>query len=203
MFFKMSEYVRRSKILGIPHRGVVEKNDDPKQTGRVKVAIQGLWDGIELDKRPWVYPQYPAQLGATEGHISAFMVPRIGSQVVVTFPYDDVYFPFYVGHWDTEKTKAFQSYDENYPDVYGFTDPTGNKVKVNMATNVIVLTHSSGTKITVGADGGITVDDVADVKVNAQHIKLDDGTGVITMESQCPFTGSPHCDGSSRVFAGK
>ena len=38
---------------------------------------------------------------------------------------------------------------------------------------------------------------------DADPIKLNGGTGVITCASICPFTGKPHVDGSSTVFAGK
>lgn len=37
----------------------------------------------------------------------------------------------------------------------------------------------------------------------AKTIKLNGGEGVITCESICPFTGKPHVDGSTTVFAGK
>jgi len=38
---------------------------------------------------------------------------------------------------------------------------------------------------------------------DADTIKLNGGTGVITCESICAFTGKPHADGSTTVFAGK
>lgn len=38
---------------------------------------------------------------------------------------------------------------------------------------------------------------------DADTIKLNGGTGVITCQSICPFTGKPHVDGSTTVFAGK
>lgn len=38
---------------------------------------------------------------------------------------------------------------------------------------------------------------------DAQTIKLNGGAGVITCESICPYTGKPHVDGSTTVFAGK
>ena len=38
---------------------------------------------------------------------------------------------------------------------------------------------------------------------DAKTIKLNGGAGVITCESICPFTGKPHVDGSTTVFAGK
>lgn len=41
------------------------------------------------------------------------------------------------------------------------------------------------------------------INQDADMIKLNGGSGVITCESICPFTGSPHVDGSTTVFAGK
>lgn len=41
------------------------------------------------------------------------------------------------------------------------------------------------------------------IMYTADTIKLNGGTGVITCESICPFTGKPHVDGSTTVFAGK
>ncbi|MFT7680617.1 MAG: hypothetical protein ACI935_000048 [Moritella dasanensis] len=38
---------------------------------------------------------------------------------------------------------------------------------------------------------------------DADTIKLNGGVGVITCASICPFTGKPHVDGSTTVFAGK
>ena len=38
---------------------------------------------------------------------------------------------------------------------------------------------------------------------DADTIKLNGGTGVITCESICPYTGKAHVDGSTTVFAGK
>lgn len=38
---------------------------------------------------------------------------------------------------------------------------------------------------------------------DADTIKLNGGTGVVTCQSICPFTGKGHVDGSTTVFAGK
>lgn len=43
----------------------------------------------------------------------------------------------------------------------------------------------------------------ANITNDAATIKLNGGTGVITCQSICPFTGKPHVDGSATVFAGK
>lgn len=50
---------------------------------------------------------------------------------------------------------------------------------------------------------GIDITSLGDVTVNAKKIKLNNGTGVITCESICPYTGKPHVDGSKTVTAQK
>lgn len=55
--------------------------------------------------------------------------------------------------------------------------------------------------VTIGGQQTITI--TKDQIINAKNIRLNGGTGVITCQSICPFTGKPHVDGSSTVFAGK
>lgn len=200
MLFKLTEHARRSKPLSIPHRAIVESNDDPQQMGRIKVTIPGILDGIPVERKPWIYPWHPPELGATDGHISTFMVPRVDSGVIVTFPYEDIYFGFYVGHWDTLVTKPFDAFsedEEDYPNVYGFTDSDGNQYKVNMVSHIITLKHKSGTKLIIDAEGTVTIDGVKNINL------LTGGTGVITQESRDPFTRRNHTDGSRKVKAVK
>lgn len=52
-------------------------------------------------------------------------------------------------------------------------------------------------------ENGIDITSMGDVTVNAKNIKLNNGTGVITCESICPYTGKPHVDGSKTVTAQK
>ncbi|WED23499.1 phage baseplate assembly protein [Vibrio sp. JC009] len=69
---------------------------------------------------------------------------------------------------------------------------TENGIKVN-----------SMAKIEVTAKQDITVNTSANILQNGSNIKLNNGAGVITCESVCPFTGTPHADGSAVVTAGK
>ena len=54
--------------------------------------------------------------------------------------------------------------------------------------------------ITIAKDQVINAKNIVQ---NGDTIKLNGGTGVITCASICPFTGKPHVDGSTTVFAGK
>lgn len=72
-----------------------------------------------------------------------------------------------------------------------------NKLLVEQAQEIKVL-KDQVTQIT----GNQTIT-AKNIMQDAETIKLNGGTGVITCQSICPFTGSPHVDGSTTVFAGK
>ena len=76
---------------------------------------------------------------------------------------------------------------------------------VGKLRNVVVTLDDKlkvmGDKIqTIEKDLKITAKNITN---DADTIKLNGGTGVITCQSICPFTGKPHVDGSATVFAGK
>ena len=62
------------------------------------------------------------------------------------------------------------------------------------------LTINGNQTVTIAKDQVISA---LNIGLNGDSIKLNDGSGVITCESICPFTGAPHTDGSTTVFAGK
>ncbi|MCG7499385.1 hypothetical protein MHO82_21190 [Vibrio sp. Of7-15] len=62
------------------------------------------------------------------------------------------------------------------------------------------LTVGGQQQISIAKDRIIKAQNITE---DADTIKLNGGTGVITCESICPFTGKPHVDGSTTVFAGK
>ncbi|MGL4225420.1 MAG: phage baseplate assembly protein domain-containing protein [Vibrio sp.] len=62
---------------------------------------------------------------------------------------------------------------------------------------------NSISKVEVAAKDEITINTAANIIQNGKLIQLNQGTGVITCESICPFMGKAHVDGSSTVTAGK
>ena len=48
-------------------------------------------------------------------------------------------------------------FDEDYPDVYGYKDSTGNFVKVNKASGTVQFQHNSSSNIRVAPDGSMQV----------------------------------------------
>ncbi|RYU50024.1 phage baseplate assembly protein V [Aliivibrio finisterrensis] len=78
-------------------------------------------------------------------------------------------------------------------------DDKGNLI--HFTKNGIVI--KTNEKVEINAEKDVSVTAGGDILAKGKNIKLNDGTGVITCESICPFTGGPHVDGSSVVFVGK
>ena len=151
---KIIEWLKKTDHLKVPHKGTVLDNDDPKKLGRVKVQITALLEGTS-DTLPWVYPVNAFGLGGNN-ESSSFSVPEIGSELEILFPYDDIYFPFYRGYWQSVLNHQ-SDFDEDYPDTYGFRDSTGNIFKINKAQNYVDVLHASGLQIHVDAAGNLTM----------------------------------------------
>jgi len=141
--------------------GVVVDVQDPQRLGRVRVRVPGLLDG--LDEYPWAHPLHPPGLGG-DGQSGWFSVPELQSQVLVVFPYEDIYVPFYIG--TPQFTSTHQTlFDTNYPERYGWTDGKGNHWYVDKATGEYRFVHQSGTQISVDSAGSVVVSAPGPVQV--------------------------------------
>ena len=131
MLIKLLEQLRRKSNLDAPHKGTVVLVDtaEDDNLGRIKVTIPTIFDETDTDKLPWVYPVNNYGLGG-KSVSSGFSVPEIGSVVLVVFPYGDVYYPAYVGYWQSKVThqKVFQP---DYPESYGHRDKNGTFLLIN------------------------------------------------------------------------
>ncbi|WJZ23503.1 type VI secretion system Vgr protein [Listeria phage LIS04] len=83
-------------------RARVEVNKDPKQLGRVRIRIPSIHGAnkemrgvyLEKDDLPWALPCVPGIAGEDFG---TFVVPPVGSWVLVTFEDDNPQLPIYMG----------------------------------------------------------------------------------------------------------
>jgi len=83
----------------------------------------------------------------------------------------------------------------------------GEKAIITSLDNLLM---GSNKEVIIKSTEHMRIDSLKDLFINARNItedantiKLNGGTGVITCASICPFTGKPHVDGSTTVFAGK
>ena len=86
----------QGEFFGV-YPGVVEYNNDPSQTGKIKVRVPGVTGfakDFSTDLIPWANPCFPFGGGFDYGSI---MVPPIGSSVWVLFIGGDPHEPVWIG----------------------------------------------------------------------------------------------------------
>jgi len=154
MLIKLYDILQKNDLLSRLWIGKVVNNNDPKKLGRIKVQIPPLFQGIPTDKLPWISPVRPILLGG-KSDTSSFSIPELNSYVIVKFE-KSIYNAYYLG--EIQSLDTHQSlFNENYPFTYGFLDSTGTYLKINKQTKVTEFYHTSGTKITIDAQGNVTI----------------------------------------------
>jgi phage baseplate assembly protein gpV len=181
MLIKFADWLSRDRTLAREHRAVVVANDDPSKLQRIKVIIPGILEG-PTEYLPWFYQKRSALLGARQG-VGSVIVPEVGSTVVVSFPWEDIYFGVYDGEWTSDNNRVSQ-FDEDYPNSYGFRDSLGNKIHVNKVKKTIEVLHNSGTKLLIKADGSVETTVVGDITLKGA--KTENRIIVTSYRLKCP-----------------
>ena len=167
MLIKLPENFHKVDVLGRPHVGKVVFNEDPKKLGRVKCAVPNVFESSDPEELPWVYPKNPYGLGGSLTS-SSFSVPEVGSELWVSFPNKDIYFPVYEGYLQSELTHQ-PLFDTNYPNSYGFLDPTGTYLMVDKTAKSVTARHATetdGSWFHIDQDGKLNVNIKSDVIIN-------------------------------------
>ena len=143
--------------------------------------------------------------------------PAIGSIVEIGFAYGRPDKPFIRTilpfGWDLPAIKAGESRTQTREGVYQHIDEVGNFYSVTDKDSTIECLNQ---RIKVLEDqltevlGQMTMNITKDLRITAKNItedadtiKLNGGSPVVTCAHICHFTGAPHGDGSSTVSAGK
>jgi hypothetical protein len=117
MFYSEKAFTEIDEKLNKTWPGVVVDSNDPEQHSRVKVIVPSLFEG-KVEDLIWCYNI--ASLGGSKVTQSLF-IPQKGSQVLITFPFGDLYAPCYSG-FIPNKSMLNSEFLENFPDVYGIED---------------------------------------------------------------------------------
>lgn len=99
------------------------------------------------EELPWILPHDSSPV--------KFDVPKIGAELIIEFPYEDIYSPFYTGYWHNEANHDAY-FDDNYPKTFGFKKDN-LRAKFNDETKLGEIVHSSGKKIELKDDGSVTL----------------------------------------------
>ena len=162
MFKEMDNDFNLSKTFWI---GEVVDNKDPKKIGRIKVNIPELFDGIPKEDLYWIHQIMPISTGENKKSVGTFIVPGIGTKVMVIFPFNNPYVGFYFGQLLYEDYQ-FDDIKSDYPETYGFQNKIGDKWYINMKQETVDFYHHSGTKLHIEKNGTVDIDVVKDVNIN-------------------------------------
>lgn len=144
--------------------GTVVENNDPLGLDRIKVSVPELYNP-EVNELPWCLPLKHPIFGQGMNH-GIYGVPALNSQVIILLQKNDPNFPIYISAALISGNKS-QDLGFDSPQKYGFVDPSGNKLLVDMETQTWTFTHSSGANVIINKDNKITVN-CKDAEVNAQ-----------------------------------
>lgn len=184
MLLKPVDHMKKTNPFSKPYKGIVVDNDDPKKLGRIKVNIQGFLEGL-AEELPWIFPENPTGLGG-RADLSSFIVPEVSSRVQVEFPFDDIYAGFYTGYWQSDITHQGSTFDEDYPESYGFRDSQGTHFKVNKSKKFVEVQHTSGARIRMNDDSSVEIQSRSEIRFVSEdqktELKFDMVTGNVNFD---------------------
>lgn len=155
MLFNKVEWLTFRRLSQGFFPGKVVENEDPEQLGRVKIQSY-IWDGVPKSKLPWAFPLFHAYIDTNRDR-GWFSVPEIDSEVLVCFPFEDIYFPAYISRVMSRPHKVTQRLRKNYPKRYGWMDDDENWWIVDKREDFIELKHTSGTIVHINRRGDVKI----------------------------------------------
>jgi len=164
--------------------GFVTENADPEGLGRIKIKIPNLLD-TDQGPVPWCLPTRKSPFGQGPGY-GVYGSPKVGSPVRVTFQNGDPQYPVYEAD---EYLKADANPKFKEPDTWGYKDPAGNELFVNMTTGAWEFTHQSGTTLKYNGEGSEDLHVIKDRTIvvggnETKHIVGDSTTNIDSNENR-------------------
>jgi hypothetical protein len=169
MLINLPDFIQREDLLDQTYLGKVVDNNDPLKLGRVKCEIQGLLVGPK-EKLPWIAQRTLSSMGGKLGR-GSFVVPDIGSELEIIFPYCDIYIGFYIGHWQSSTTHL-TDFDANYPNMWGLVDQ-GFKIIYNNQTKDFKIEHPEGTVLNIASNGDVNINTTKKVNINSSDADIN------------------------------
>lgn len=211
MFTKPFTWIKKLEDIEERYTGIVQDNNDPLKLQRVKVRFE-LFGNIPTEHLPWYNKKIPSGHGSGLGAEEVY-VPEIGSKVEVYFLSGRIYFGTY-SHSVYDLSSKSGLFDEEYPNVYGQVDSSGNYFKGNRVTNELKLHQQSGSETKINEDSSIesyhktgtysklNEDGSAELVLHTgEYIKLWEGNieikaDNIKLDGSVTITGSTHIEGT-------
>lgn len=151
-FSEINSRVVKDTLKGKLLLAEVVDNNDPLHMDRIKVKIPELYEP-ELCEVPWCMPAKNPVFGQGKTW-GLYGVPAIGSTVIIELQDGDANFPVYRSF---AQTKPNINLEFDTPNKWGFVDPSGNKLLVDMEIKTFTFTHSTGSILYFGPDQQVYV----------------------------------------------
>jgi hypothetical protein len=133
--------------------GTVTANNDTIGIGRVQAHIEGLFD-TDQGEVPYVGPMKDSPFGfgkGAKGPYGVYGMPQVGSTIKVELQNGDEH----KGLYSTLITAQSAHPWFNTPSRWGFVDPAGNSLQIDMSTGAWTWTHQSGDSIAYDGSGNV------------------------------------------------
>ena len=182
--------------------GTVIDNKDPDGLERVKAIIPGVYPTAA--DCVWIGPFKKSPFGQGKG-FGSFGVPAKGSRLLVELQHEDPHHPVYHGCilMMGDKTGALK--EEFHEEAWGFSDPSGNKLVVDMRTQTLTFIHSTKVVIKI-EEGTMTIQTPKDFNViSAGNVNMSvkgNLSAVVSGESTIHSDGVTHVQGSQIYLNG-
>ena len=97
-----------------------------------------------------------------------FGAPAVGSDVVILFQSGDPHYPVYVSGIQLSALEGFVSGVN-----WGFVDPKGNRLNVNLSTGSISFAAAAGVVFNISADGNLSVTSKSAASIKAPRLTIE------------------------------
>lgn len=162
------------------YRAVVEDNQDPLKSGRVKVRVYPVFKDISVEALPWAI--YADALMGGASNSGGIFIPVVGSHVFVFFENGDHRFPVYFAGAPAIENETPDIPSEargvKYPNNRVFKTKKGIVIEYDDSDGDVRIkfTHPSGTNRVMSNEGNLTETVVGIAKIDA--------TGKIILNTQ-------------------
>lgn len=161
------------------YRGKVVDATDPKEAGRIKVAVYNTFEGIQKQYLPWAVPAMPIHNGASTSG-GYFAVPKVGSDVWVFFESGDIYQPVYFAEAQTDTKGIPTEAKTNYPD--RIVKKSGNITVTQDNSNDSIIVDHPKMSLLIDTSGNINITSDGNVTISADgEFIARGGAGVSSM----------------------
>ena len=133
--------------------GTVTSNTDTLGIARVQASVDGLFDPTQ-GPVPWIGSIKDSPYGfgtGSKGPYGVYGFPQVGSVVKVELQNGDEHKPLYTPLY----TQANAHPWFNVPSRWGYVDPAGNSLQVDMSAGTWLWTHQSGDTISFDSSGDV------------------------------------------------